>query len=326
MTLPASRRTVLAAGFGALAAPALAQGSAFPSRPVTLIVGFPPGGQADFIARLVQPGLARALGQPVVVENRSGAGGNIAIEAAMRARPDGHVLFAANGTFVTINPHTFRNLAFDPRQFAPIGMLMQSPLVLNLGTAVPARTLAEFVAWAKAQPDVLYGSVGAGTLAHVAMEYFAARTGLTNITHVPYRGGGPANQDLLANRFAGLFDGASGALPLIRAGRTHAVLITAERRSPVLPEVPTAAEQGLADFAFANWFALFAPPGTPGAILLTLNRTLNAVLASPEVRDRIVQQGDEPGGGGPEIVEATIAREYPRWGQVVRDQNIRADG
>lgn len=326
MSFTLSRRSLLAAGLVPLARPALAQGTSYPSRPVTLLVGFPPGGQADFIARLVQPGLARVLGQPVVVENRAGAGGNIAIDAAMRARPDGHTLFAANGTFVTINPHTFPNLSVDPRQLTAVGMLMQSPMVLNVNAAVPAKSIAEFVAWAKPQPDVLYGSVGAGTLGHVAMEYFAARTGLTNLTHVPYRGGGPANQDLLANRFAGIFDGASGALPFIRGEQTRAILVTGERRSPVLPEIPTAVEQGLAGFTFTNWFALFAPPATPPAIVRQVNAALGDVLASPEVRDRITAQGDEPGQGGPDVVEAIVAREYPQWGTVVREQKIRPDG
>ncbi|MCQ4159892.1 tripartite tricarboxylate transporter substrate binding protein [Roseomonas sp. GC11] len=326
MTASFHRRALLAAGLAPLAAPALAQPGPYPSRPVTLLVGFPPGGQSDFIARLVQPGLSRLLGQPVVVENRAGAAGNIAIEAAMRARPDGHTLFAANGAFVTINPHTFPNLGVDPRQLVPVGMLAQSPMVLNVHTAVPARSIAEFVAWAKPQPEVLYGSVGAGTLGHVAMEYLAARTGLTNLTHVPYRGGGPANQDLLAHRFAGLFDGASGALPFIRGGQSRAILVTSPQRSPVLPEVPTAVEQGLEGFTFTNWFALFAPPATPPAIVRQVNAALGEVMASPEVRGRILAQGDTPGGGGPEGVEALIAREYPQWGSVIRDQKIRADG
>ncbi|MCK8785944.1 tripartite tricarboxylate transporter substrate binding protein [Roseomonas sp. NAR14] len=334
MTLP--RRALLADGLRALLLAVLAGRAAraqpghapagAPNRTVTLLVGYPPGGQTDFIARLAAPGLAAALGQTVVVENRTGAGGNIATEATLRARPDGATLLAGNGTPVTINPHTFPNLGFDPLRLVPVGMMLESPLVLNVHASVPATDAKGFSEWCKAQPGgPNYGSVGAGSLSHVAMELFRARMGIPEMTHIPYRGAGPANQDFVAGRFSAMFDGISPALPFIRAGQTHGVLVTGERRSDVLPGVATAAEQGLDDFVFSNWIGLFAPPGTPAATVHALNAALNAVLAEPAIRGRITAQGDLPGGGTPEALGAVVRRDDERWGRVVRDHHIRAD-
>lgn len=333
MTSPLTRRSVLRAGTGSLAAGALAsrgaraqQGAAFPTRPITMLVGYPPGGQTDFIARVIQNSMTNTLGQSVVVENRGGAGGNIATEAVLRARPDGHTLLVGNAIPITINPHTFPGMKIDPRQLEPVGLMMQSPLVLSVHPSVPARNLAEFAEWARGQRNgVTYGSVGAGSSTHAAMELLRSRIGNPEMTHVPYRGSGPANQDFIAGRFSAMFDGLSPALPFAQAGQIRPILVTGEHRSRVLPDVRTAAEQGLQDFNFTAWIGLFAPPQTPADIVQRVNAALNAALQDPQVRERITTVGEEPGGGTADDLKGRVARDYDLWGKVARDHNIRSD-
>ena len=333
MTPPLTRRSALHTGIGVLGAGIAAPGTAgaqqrpsYPTRPVTMLVGYPPGGQTDFIPRVIQNSMTTTLGQSVVVENRGGAGGNIATEAVLRARPDGYTLLVGNAIPITINPHTFPGMRIDPRQLAPIGLMMQSPLVLSVHPSVPARNLAEFAAWARAQSGgVNYGSVGAGSSTHAAMELLRSRIGNPEMNHVPYRGSGPANQDFISGRFSAMFDGLSPALPFVQAGQIRAILVTGEHRSRVLPDVPTAAEQGLQDFTFTAWIGLFAPPGTPAEIVQRVNAALNSALQDPQVRERITAVGEEPGGGTPEELAARVQRDYEFWGKVARDHNIRSD-
>ena len=247
---PAARR--LALGAGALAAPALAQ-APWPNRPITLVVGFPPGGQTDFAARVLQNGLQQALGQPVVIDNRGGAGGNLGTETVMRAKPDGYTLLVGNANPLVINPHTMPSMTFNPLELEPIGMMLQSGLIFCTHPSVPAKTVAEFAAWAKSKKgDVDYGSASAGSLSHVAMELFRARIGSPEITHVPYRGSGPAVQDFIAGRFQIMADGASVLAPFIEAKQLNALMVTTAERIPAFKDVPTAAEQGLARFRRAG--------------------------------------------------------------------------
>ncbi len=331
-TRPIGRRAALGTLAGAsagLAAPGVlrAQQGQYPTRPVTMVVGFPPGGQTDFAARIVQNGLSAALGQPIVIDNRAGAGGNLGTEAVLRARPDGYTLLAGNANPLTINPHTFQGMTIDPLRLTPVGMMLQSSLILCMHPSVPAKTVPEFVAWARQQPrgGPDYGSASAGSLSHVAMEMFRNRIGNPPMEHVPYRGSGPAMQDFIAGRFSAMFDGASVVAPFIKANQLRGFLSTGEKRIPAFPDVPTAAEQGLQDFVFTAWIGLFGPPGLPPEVVGRLNAALNQALQDPTVRTRITDQGDEPGGGSAEQLGETVRRDHARWGEVVKANNIRAD-
>jgi tripartite-type tricarboxylate transporter receptor subunit TctC len=319
------RRSLLAAG-ATLATPHLALAQAWPSRPITLVVGFPPGGQTDFAARVAQPGLSAALGQPVVIDNRAGAGGNLGTDAVLRARPDGYTLLAGNANPLTINPHTFQGMTIDPLRLTPVGMMLQSSLILCVHPSLPARTPQELAAWARQQRgQANYGSASAGSLSHVAFEMFRNRIGNPPIEHIPYRGSGPAMQDFIAGRFSAMFDGASVVAPFIKANQLRGMLSTGEARIPAFPDIPTSAEAGLNDFTFTAWIGLFGPPGLPAEIVERLNGALNTALRDETVRSRIISQGDEPGGGTAAALGATLNRDHARWGEVVRANNIRAE-
>jgi tripartite-type tricarboxylate transporter receptor subunit TctC len=326
MALVTPRRALLAGGTALLAAPGIARAQAWPARPVTVVVGFPPGGQTDFAARVLAPGISTALGQPVVIDNRGGAGGNLGTEAVLRARPDGYTLLAGNANPIVINPHTMPSMAFNPLQLTPVGMMLQSGMVMCVHPGVPARNVAEFVAWARTQPrGVDYGSASAGSLSHVTMELFRGRVGLTNLEHVPYRGSGPAMQDFIAGRFSAMFDAASVVAPFIQANQLRPILVTTENRIPAFPDVPTAREQGVQDFIVTAWIALFGPPGLPAEIVARANAALNAAATDAATRERITSRGDEPGGGTAGTVGERMRREHAMWGEVVRANNIRAE-
>ena len=308
-----------------MATPAIAQ-APWPNRPITLVVGFPPGGQTDFAARVLQNGLQQALGQPVVIDNRGGAGGNLGTETVMRSKPDGYTLLVGNANPLVINPHTMPSMTFNPLELEPIGMMLQSGLVFCTHPSVPAKTVAEFAAWAKSKKgDVDYGSASAGSLSHVAMELFRARIGSPEITHVPYRGSGPAVQDFIAGRFQIMCDGASVLAPFIEAKQLNALMVTTAERIPAFKDVPTAAEQGLNDFVVLAWIGLFAPKGTPKEILARANAAVNAACADATTRERITSRGDMPGGGTAEELGAIVRRDHARWGEVVKANNIRAE-
>ena len=323
---PLSRRLVLGAAATGLALPFAARAQApWPSRAITLVVGFPPGGQTDFAARMVQPGMSTTLGQTVVIENRGGAGGNLGTEAVLRARPDGYTLLAGNSSPMAINPHTFPGMTINPLDLVPIGLSLQSSMVLCVHPSVPANNVQEFAAWVKAQRNgVNYGTAAAGSLSHCAMELFRSRIGSPAMESVPYRGSGPAIQDFIANRFSAMFDGASVMAPFVKAGQLRAILVTGANRSPAFPDVPTSAEQGLNDFTFTAWIGLFAPRGTPEDVIRKVYAAQNTALQDATLRDRITSQGDEPGGGTMEEFAATVRRDHARWGEVVRANNITA--
>lgn len=308
-----------------LAAPAIARAQAWPSRPVNLVVGFPPGGQTDFAARVVQPGLTAALGQPVVIDNRAGVGGNLATEYVARARPDGYTLLAGNSSPMTINPHIYANMAVNPLDLVPIGLALQSSLLLCVHPSVPATDLATLTAWLKAQPKGAdYGSASAGSLSHCAMELFRSRIGNPPMEHIPYRGSGPAMQDFIAGRFSLMFDGASVVAPFVKAGQLRAILATGERRSPAFPDVPTSAEAGLQGFTFTAWIGVFGPRGLPPEITARVQGALETALRDEATRARMTNQGDEPGSGTAEEFAALVRRDHARWGEVVRANNITA--
>ncbi|WPB85388.1 tripartite tricarboxylate transporter substrate binding protein [Sediminicoccus rosea] len=323
-----SRRGALALAAATLPAPGLrAQGIWNPTRPITLVVGFPAGGQTDFAARVVQSGLQKALGVSVAIDNRAGAGGNLGTEAVMAARPDGYTLLAGNISPMVINPHTMEGMMIDPREMVPIGLILRSSLILCTHPSLNVRNLAELRAWIAAQPrgSIQYGSTSTGSLTHIAMELFRERLGKPEMTQMAYRGSGPAMADFVAGRFSLMFDGASVVAPLVQAGQLRCVLATGRTRSPAFPDLPTAEQQGLNDFAFYTWTGLFAPRGTPPEIVARLNAALNAALGEPSIRERMTSRGAEPGGGSAEEMGRLMAEDYARWGEVVRVNQIRVE-
>ena len=305
-----TRRMVLAT---ALAAPAVARAQGFPDRPVRLMVPFPPGGNVDFTARLLAPALSASLGQPVVVENRGGAGGSGGTEAVARSRPDGTLVLLGSTGPMSLFPVAMQTLPYDTlRDFAPIGIAYRVPIVLMVGRQVPARTLAEFVALAKATAGGLSaGSAGIGSGAHLAIEMFNAGSG-AGIVHVPYRGTGPAHSDLIAGTIPVVFDQLSSALPLQADGRARILAIASAARSPLLPDVPTLREAGLVEPELSTTLGLLAPANTPEAIIGKWRDALVAAMADATLRERLVTLGAEI----PPAAEITPAR----YAAVIREE------
>jgi tripartite-type tricarboxylate transporter receptor subunit TctC len=323
----APRRTALAAAGGvALAATrrAHAQG-AWPTRPVRIVVPFPPGGLVDTLARAVSQRLSAALGQPVVVENRAGAGGNIGADVVAKAAPDGHTLLASSLGPLAVNQYIYRSMPYDTRTaFAPIVLLAETPKVMCVATARPWRSVQDVIAEAKARPGRLTaGSAGPGSSLHLALELFKRITG-TDIQHVPYRGAAPAVTDLVAGQIDMLIDNVPNILGQIRGNAVRPLAVATERRLPQLPEVPTMAEQGV-DFVFGTAFGLAAPAGTPPEIIHRIAEAVNAALRDPEVGGRLVEQGAVLGGGTPAQFAALIERERSTLEPVIRAANIRAE-
>lgn len=320
-----TRRAALIMGTAGLAAPAMAQAS-WPSRPITLVVGFPPGGQTDFAAWVLQDGLQQALGQSVVIDNRGGAGGNLGTEQVLRARPDGTTLLVGNASPLVINPHTMPSMRFNPLELEPVAMMLTSGLIFCLHPSVPAKTVPEFAAWAKAKRgEVDYGSASAGSLSHVAMELLRNKMGSPEMTHVPYRGSGPAMQAFIAGRFQIMADGASVVAPFVQADQLRGIMATTAQRIPAFPNIPTAAEQGIQDFVVLAWIGMFAPKGTPREIIQRANAAVNRACQDEAIRQNIISRGDEPGGGTPEELGQIMRRDHARWGEVVRANDIRAE-
>ena len=291
------RHVSLAAGAAILAGSAAgpAIGAGYPDRPIRVVVPFAAGGNVDTVARLLAPQLAERLGQPVVVDNRPGAGGSIGAEAVARAAPDGYTLLAGSNGPLTVNVLVQARLPYDPsRAFAPIGLAGRAPLVLAVAPAVPARDLAELLALSRTRPGaVTVGTPGNGSTGHLALELFNATT-RAGLVHVPYRGGGAVVPDLLAGAVAAMFAELSTALPLHREGRARILAVAAERRSPALPEAPTFAEAGAAGILAASYVGLLAPSGTPPEAVQRVGAALLAALSHPPVRDRLADLGLEP--------------------------------
>lgn len=307
-------------------AAALAQTHQWPSRPVSLVVGYPPGGLTDAGARHIQNLMGTALGQPVIVENKAGAGGNIAAVDVQRASAEGYRLLVANTSF-TINPHTFSTPSPDPTEFTPIGTILESVLVLCVNASSPVKNLQEFIAWVKTEgagKGFSYASSGNGGNTHLAMEYLRERTGLPQLTHVPYKGSAPAIQDLMANQVPCMMDAASLLVPHIVSGKLRPIFVAGQTRLPALPDVPTAAEAGLKDFVVTVFVGLYGPPKLPREIVQKANAALNAALADPAVSNTIKKNGDLVVGGSPERL-ATLTRDnFKLWGEVARRNNIKA--
>ena len=326
----AQRRRALIAGMSALAAPAVwAQAAPWPSKPVTLLVGFPPGGQTDFAGRVLLSGLQTALGQAVIIDNKAGVNGNIAAAEALKAPPDGHKLFVGNGS-MTITPHVYSKLGMiDPRQLTPIGVLLQSALVLAVPSSSPIKTYAQFAdeakAKAKAGKGMDYGTGGTGSLVHVTMELLRERLGGPAMNHVPYKGSSPAMIDLMAARLDAMFDATSVVAPFIKDGKLRPLLVTGEKRVPLFPDVPTATELGIKDFVIISFIGLYGPPGLSADIVAKANSAMNTALKDASVTKGIVDRGDEPGGGTPQQLGNLTRNHYTMWGNVVKANNIQAE-
>lgn len=310
-----------------LLGPGAAQAQApFVNRPVTMVVGFAPGGGTDTAARIIAKRLAENIGQSVVVENRAGAGGNIATDLVAKSVPDGHTLLLASVGSLTVAPHIVAKLPYDPlKDLAPITMAVVFPNVLVVHPAVPAQTLAEFVKLARAKPGaVTYGSSGIGGAGHLAGELFRI-VAKVEIVHVPYKGGGPAVSDLLGGQISAVFATPASAGAQVKAGRIRALAVTGAARSSLMPEVPTIAESGYPGYEATNWYAYVAAAKTPRELLERWNLELVKTLSAPEVREQLHGQGLEPMPGTAEELAKYIAREHATWGRVVREAKITAN-
>jgi tripartite-type tricarboxylate transporter receptor subunit TctC len=321
-------RLTLAAGIAAAilaghCAPAAAQGE-FPSRPVRLIVPFPPGGVTDIVARAVAARLAADWGQQVLVDNKPGASGAIGAELGAKAAPDGYTLTMGNISTLAINAVTFAKLPYDPvASFEPIGMVAVQPLLVAVHPSVPARTLAEFVQLARSQPGQLsYGT--AGSSIHLAVEQFSSAAGV-KMNHVPYKGSAPAITDLVGGQIQLLFDPFSSLYPQVSGGKVRALAITTEKRSAVAPGIPTVAEQGYPGFDVSSWQGIVVPAGTPKPIVQRLHRDLSKVLASADIQERFAQYSAVPGSGSPEQFGQYIRQEIARWQGVAKAAGVKPE-
>ncbi len=317
----ATRRAILAAALALpTSQPALA---GWPDRPVRLIVPVAPGGSLDPLARLIARHLGQVLGQPVVVENHAAAGGNTAFEMVARARPDGHTLLVGWDS-LTINPALYPRIGFDPlRDYAPVIQTVRTAQILVVRNGLPAATLANFVALARRSPISL-GSPGNGSIGHLAAEMLKSRSG-AEWTHVPYRGGGPAIQDLIAGHIDAVFVTLPAVTEHVRASRIRALGVTTATRAPALPEVPTFIESGLEGFEVVSWQGVLAPAGTDAALVGRLNADIRRILAQPDVVAHLEGQGFEVVAGTPEALAARLASDVPRWPAVVRAAGAQLD-
>jgi tripartite-type tricarboxylate transporter receptor subunit TctC len=320
-------RPLVALGVAAVVLPwTLAVAQPYPAKPVRLVVTGAPGSVTDVRGRWLADRLTRALAQPVFVENRPGAGGNVGSEYAARSAPDGYTILVVHQGTVAINPHLYPNLAYDPLvDLAPITRMTSNPLLLAVHPTVPAMTTAELIALAKAKPGQLnYGSPGGGTPPHMAGELFKRMAGI-DVTHVPYKGGAGALADLVAGRLTYTIEGPAIQLAQVKAGRLRALAVTGPQRFAALPEVPTLAESGVPGYEYVAWTGIAAPAATPRTIIAKLYAETAAVLRSPESREYFAAHGAEPGGESPEEFAAFIRAEHAKWGKVVREAGIKAE-
>jgi tripartite-type tricarboxylate transporter receptor subunit TctC len=317
---------VVLVGAGALAAPiqglAQGKGGAYPERPIRLIVPFPPGGGTDLVSRTLMPGLAAALGQQVVIDNRGGAQGLLGTSIAAKAAPDGYTLVISEIGATALAPAMAPKLDFDPvKDFAPITKLIEQPYIMALHPSVAAKTLPEFIKLAQGKTRLNYGS--GNTTAHVAQELFY-RTAKIEIQHVPYRGSGPAMTALMGNEVQTIFSGPGAAIPQIRAGRIRALAVTTAKRSRELPEVATLAEQGMKGFEISGWYGISAPAGTPRPVIQRLNTELVKLLSTGDAAQQLRDRGYEPTPTTPEEFGAYLREEIARWTKAVKDFGIKS--
>jgi tripartite-type tricarboxylate transporter receptor subunit TctC len=296
----------------------------YPNRPIRLIVTVPPGGAADFIARLVGGKVADALGQPVLVENRGGAGGTIAADAVAKAPADGYTLLQNSITTHGVGPHLYSKLPYDPvKDFTAVSGLAVLPLVMSINAGLPYRSVKEVIEASKTQP-LNFASSGNGGAPHMAAELFKSVTGAA-LTHVPYKGSGPAVADLVGGRVQIMFDAPPSLIQHIRGGKLRVLAAASAQRNRLLPEAPTFAELGYPQVAVSLWYGLLAPAGTPRPVIARLNAEVSRALQSSEVRDRLQAQGAEPMPGTPEAFAAFMREEMAKWAPVVKQAGVKLD-
>lgn len=319
------RRTLLALALIASSLFSAAQAQTWPTKPVKVIVNFPPGGAADQLARAIGVPLAEALGQPVVVENRGGANGNIGGEAVAKAPADGYTLLMSSGGMVSVNPHLYPKMAFDPaRDLVPVAAAARVLVFLEVKPSMPVNNVKEFLAYVKANPGKLsFGTPGNGSSPHLAAEMMKAQTNSFAV-HVPYRGAAPAMQDLLGGQLDFMFDPGIG-LQHVKAGKLKLLAVGSSKRSPLFPDVPTLDEAGLKGFDADTWFGFYAPAGTPAEVVGRLNREINKILGSQAVKDRIMAIGGVPAPMSPSDFNMRASIDGARFGALIKARNIKGD-
>jgi tripartite-type tricarboxylate transporter receptor subunit TctC len=318
-------RIVVAACLLLCAGVACAQ-AGFPNRTIRFIVGFAPGGSTDIVARLVAQKMGENLGLQVIVDNRPGAGGNIAAELLAKASPDGYTMLACTTGMFAIQPFLYKSLPYNPeKDLVPVTQTGSLPYIIVVHPSLPAKSVREFIAVAKARPGVInYASSGVGTASHLAAALFGSMAGI-DIVHVPYKGTGNAMGDLVGGQVVLMFDQPVSSLPQVRAGKLGVLAITSDRRFPTLADIPTVAESGVRGYEAVSWAGACVPGGTPKDTVARLNAEIVKALAHPEVRDRLLRDGIEPVGNTPEQFAEHTRRERVKWEKVVRDSGARAE-
>jgi tripartite-type tricarboxylate transporter receptor subunit TctC len=318
------RRTGAALAFALFATHAAAQD--YPSKPIRMIVPFPPGGPNDILGRVVAQKLTEQMGQQVVADNRAGAGGIIGTELAARSAPDGYTLLLSGTASLSINPSLHKKLPYDPlKDFAPISLMATAPSILVTHPSVAVRSVKELIAFAKAKPGQLnFASAGLGTPPHLAGELFKHMAGI-DMVHVPYKGGGPALTDLLGGQVNLYFSGISSALPFVKDGKLRGIAVTSSKRTPLMPDMPTISESGLPGYEVGNWYAMLAPAGTSASIVNRLNAQIVKALAASEVRKRFTELAADPVGSTPAQLAAYNRSELIKWAQVIKAAGIKPE-
>ena len=315
----------VAVAFAAILIASVAQAQTYPDRPIRLIAPFPAGGLADVLARAVGDEMSKSLGQPVIVENRAGAGGNTGADAVAKSAPDGYTLLMSSAGILTANPHLYEKMPFDATTaFIPVSNVAQMNMLVVVNPKVQAQNFKEFVALAKAQPDKLnFGSPGIGTTGHLGLAMLM-HTAQIKITHVPYKGAAPAVTDLIAGQIDGVVDNPPTVISHIQGGKLRALAFAGKQRLPLLPDVPTTAEAGVPNFEATSWFGIAAPAGTPAPVVARLHKAIAEAVRTQTMRERFAKTGAVLVGDTPEHFAAQIKAEHKAWGDIIRAANIKA--
>lgn len=313
-------------GFILLSSASLAAAQAWPSKPVRYIVPFAPGGTTDILARTIGDKLSVVLGQPVIIENKPGAGGGVGAEATAKAAPDGYTIMGGTISTHAINASLYSNLPYDPvKDFVPITLIARVPNMLVINPSIPAKDVKELIALMKARPGTFtFASSGNGTSQHLSGELFKSMAGV-EMQHIPYKGSPPALQDVMGGQVSMTFDNITTAWPLAKGGKLRALAVTTAKRSPIAPDVPTLAEAGLAGYEIGSWQGVFAPAGTPSPIVRRLNTEIVKIINSPDVQEKLLGLGAEPVANTPEEFAALVKAEVVKWGDVVRKSGAKVD-
>ncbi len=322
----ASRLAIIPLAIAAAGTPVGAIAQAYPAKPIRMVVPFTPGGTTDILGRSIGQKITEAFGQQVIIDNRPGAGGSIGAESVAKSAPDGYTLMMGHIGTLAVNPSLYPRLGYDPvKGFAPVAWVARVPNVLVVSNAVPAKSVKELVALAKAKPGSLnYGSGGNGSAAHIATEYFKLQTG-TFLVHIPYRGTAPAVTDLIAGQISLMLTGGPAVLPQVKAGQLRALAVTSPKRMEAQPDLPTIAESGYPGFEADQWYGVVAPAGTPADVVAKLNGAINRALTAPELRQRLSGEGAEAVATTPQAFGALIVKEIERWRPVLKAGNVKAD-